>query len=47
MGSARSGNDFSGELGYLLMDNEPDRTENAPPWVLGGRIGRSFTPTGS
>jgi len=47
MGSERPANGSSGKLGYLLTDNEPDRTENAPPWALGGRLGRPLSPTGS
>ena len=47
VGSARSTKASQREVGYVLTDNEPDRTENAPPWVLGGRLGRSLTPTGS
>ena len=30
MGSERSASESSWEAGYLLTDNEPDRTENAP-----------------
>lgn len=47
MGSERSANGSSGKLGYLLTDNEPDRTENASPWALGERLGSCLSPTGS
>ena len=32
VGSERSASESSWEAGYLLTDNEPDRTENAPLW---------------